>query len=97
MLLDTNIISELWRDEPQANVLAWVDKQGHDRLFICTPVIAEVIYGIERLPDSHRKRCLFKSLDELVEGYHGRILSFDLEAAVHFGKFEQSGITRDDP
>lgn len=86
MLLDTNIISEFWRPGPQANVLAWMDKQDHDRLFICTPVIAELIYGIERLPDSYRKRRLLQSLDDLLEGYRGRILPFDVEAAVNFGK-----------
>lgn len=86
MLLDTNIISELWRDEQQANVLGWLDRQGQDRLFICTPVIAELNYGLERLPDSRRKQRLLEALDELLEGYRGRILSFDVGAAVYFGR-----------
>jgi predicted nucleic acid-binding protein len=86
MLLDTNVVSEIWRDSPNPSVLAWLDSQPEQLLFICTPVVAELRYGVERLPDGKRKNRLRAAFEKLCSnGYRGRILSFDLESAICFG------------
>ena len=87
MLLDTNVVSEVWRDTPNPRVMAWLDRQFEEQLFVCTPVIAELRYGIELLNEGRRKRLLSSALTALFkEGYRGRTLSFDVEAAGHFGR-----------
>jgi predicted nucleic acid-binding protein len=86
MLLDTNVVSEIWRDNPNPSVLAWLDAQPEQNLFVCTPVVAELRYGIERLADGSRKKRLISAFEKLcTDGYRGRILSFDLESAICFG------------
>src|ERR1700712_5594512 len=86
MLLDTNVISEVWRDMPNPLVMAWLDSQREEQLFVCTPVIAELRYGIELLNDGKRKNRLSSAFTALfTEGYRGRILSFEVEAAVNLG------------
>ena len=86
MLLDTNVVSEIWRDSPNPCVMAWLDSQPEQQLFICTPVLAELRYGVERLRDGRRKDRLTGAFEKLCAGYRGRILSFDLESAICFGR-----------
>ena len=50
MVLDTNVLSELLRAEPNAQVLAWVAAQPPDRLFISVVTQAEMLLGARLLP-----------------------------------------------
>ena len=50
-LLDTNVVSELRRPRPDRNVLAFVGAQSLERLFISVVTLAEIRFGIDRLPD----------------------------------------------
>jgi predicted nucleic acid-binding protein len=87
MLLDTNVVSEIWRDSPNPSVMAWLDSQPEQHLFVCTPVVAELRYGVERLHDGKRKDRLRSAFETLfTNGYRGRILSFDVESAICFGR-----------
>ena len=49
ILLDTNVVSELYRPTPQASVVAWFNAQSNDLLYLCAPVLAELRFGMERL------------------------------------------------
>ncbi|MEQ3553913.1 PIN domain-containing protein [Pseudonocardia nematodicida] len=53
IVIDTNVVSEMMRARPEPAVLAWVD--GAARLHTTAIAVAEVEYGIARLPDGHRK------------------------------------------
>jgi predicted nucleic acid-binding protein len=86
IVLDTNIISEAWRPNPDPAVMAWLNAQAIQNQYICTPVIAELRYGIERLATSPRKQHLSAAVDRLIEGYRGRVLNFDVAAAMQFGR-----------
>lgn len=87
MLLDTNVISETWRPNPDSNVVNWLNSQRSATLFLCTPVVAEIRAGIERLADGRRKQFLSQMSSELLaRGYPGRLLDFDLPAALQFGR-----------
>ena len=55
IVLDTNVVSELMKDRPQPEVLAWVDDQLADALFITTITEAEIRAGIAVLPDGQRR------------------------------------------
>ena len=55
ILLDSNVISELMRQEPSAQVVAWMDERPRSRLGITAITQAEILYGIELLPKGRRK------------------------------------------
>jgi predicted nucleic acid-binding protein len=54
-LLDTNVLSELRRPKPSANVLAFIGKQPLERLFVSEVTFAEIRFGIELAPDPLRR------------------------------------------
>lgn len=85
ILIDTNVVSETWRPQPSFVVLAWLDAQTKDSLYICTPVLAELRFGSERLPLGSKRDRLRARIDALEAGYKDRILPFDIEAASAFG------------
>jgi toxin FitB len=96
ILIDTNVISEAMRLQPNQAVIAWLNAQAWDSLFLCTPVLAELHHGIGRLANGQRKDFLTRALDRIEnELYNGRILSFDQLAAASYGRLavkrEQQG------
>lgn len=87
IVLDTNVVSELMRTQPAPPVLDWVNAQPADRLWLCSVVVAELLYGIARLPDGTRKRQLAVAVEGLIlEDFAGRTLPFDLEAAAAYAQ-----------
>jgi toxin FitB len=87
IVLDTNIISELGRYPSSLAVRDWYSAQKLDDLYLCTPVISEIAFGADRVflrDNSRRYQNQLKSL--LYETYVGRILPFDLDAALENGK-----------
>jgi predicted nucleic acid-binding protein len=81
-ILDTNVVSELMRPEPDAAVLAWSQQQPLGELAITAITLMEVRYGIARLPDGARRNDLEARFRRfLALGFGGRVLPFDGEAA----------------
>ena len=54
-LLDTCVLSEFIRAQPDAGVIEWLDSIEEEKLFISVITIGEIQRGIERLLNSHRK------------------------------------------
>ncbi|MDR3417658.1 MAG: type II toxin-antitoxin system VapC family toxin [Nevskia sp.] len=54
-LLDTNVLSELRRPRPEPKVVAFVEKQPLERLYVSAVSLAEIRFGIERLTDANRR------------------------------------------
>ena len=67
IILDTNVLSELMRPQPSQAVVAWVDAQPSDDLFISAITMAEILHGIERLPAGKRKDQLYVIAQALPE------------------------------
>ena len=87
ILLDTNVVSEGWRPRPDPRVVAWLNAQPANSIYLCTPVFAELRYGIEGLDATPRKDRLRAWVDRLeTEVYPGRILPLDLMATHKFGR-----------
>lgn len=85
IVLDTNVVSELMRTEPDAAVLGWVDSQPTDRLFITAITVAELFYGVTRLADGRRKREPAGIIEVVVEeDFAERVVAFDDVAARHY-------------
>lgn len=61
-LLDTNVISELKRPEPNENVVNWFTSIQKDSLYLSVLTLGEIRKGVDKLPDSKRKQALFINL-----------------------------------
>jgi len=82
ILLDTNVISEVMSSSPNDNVLRWISAQIASDLFTTTISMAEVLYGIELLPQGKRRTTLFSSAESVfLKLFSGRLLFFDEAAA----------------
>jgi len=81
ILLDTNVVSEAMKPEPDPSVLAWLDAQAAETLFLSSITVAELLFGIGALPDGKRKDMLAARIDSLLEQFVGRVLHFDTQAA----------------
>ena len=55
IVLDTNVLSELMRQQPAEAVIAWADQLSPQEVAITAMNEAEILHGIARLPNSHRK------------------------------------------
>jgi toxin FitB len=87
IVLDTNVVSEATRDRPSDAVKAWFNARPPQELFLCTPVLAELRYGVERLPAGRRRSILDQAIQHMVaQGFSDRILPVDREAAYEFGR-----------
>ena len=85
ILLDTHVLSELMRPAPSPLVLAWLDAQTPDTLWLTSVSVAELLFGIARLPEGARKQAFAQAaLGMLEEDFSNRVLGFDLEAASIF-------------
>lgn len=84
-VLDTNVVSELMRDAADPAVLAWVDAQPTDDLFVTAVTEAEVHVGIARLPVGRRRADLNAAAASVLEGFFaGRVLALDSAAALEY-------------
>ena len=86
-LLDTNVVSEWVKPRPNTGIVAWLAEADEDRVFISVVTLAELRYGIERMPAGHRRSRLDAWLrDELPPRFEKRILSIDETVADVWGK-----------
>jgi predicted nucleic acid-binding protein len=82
ILLDTNVISEPLKASCDKNVLAWIDAQVIETLYLSTISLAELRFGIAVLPEGKRRDTLHSSLlQRVLPLFAGRILSFDDSAS----------------
>ncbi len=82
ILLDTNVISEPLKPGSDPNVLAWIDAQTVETLFVSTITLAELRFGIAVMPDGKRKSGLQRRLEEeVIPLFEGRVLTFDDRAS----------------
>ena len=87
IVLDTDVISELMRPERHPDVRAWLRAQPVEALATTTITLAEIGYGLARLPDGRRRFELEASFQTLVaRGLGRRIFDFDARAAQAYGE-----------
>ena len=76
ILLDTNVISELMKAQPNPNVLAWTDQQLDTDLYFSSISKGEIEWGIALLPDGKRKQQLADATCEVFAMFDGRCLNY---------------------
>jgi predicted nucleic acid-binding protein len=93
-LLDTNIISNVTKQEPSPSLLAWMAAQADGDLFIASLTIAEINRGILEKPHGARRRQLeswFAGPEGPQSLFAGRVLPFDEKAALIWAKLMAAG------
>lgn len=81
IVLDTNVVSELMRAAPDAAVSAWIRRQPPGILRTTAVTVAEIRYGIARLPAGRRQNALHQAAGEIFAAFPQQVLPFDLAAA----------------
>jgi len=86
-LVDTNVISELRRRDPDANVRAWFAQRPATELYLSVLTLGEIRKGVEALTDSGRRTVLSEWLErELPVFFAARLLPIDGAVAHQWGQ-----------
>lgn len=87
IILDTNLVSEPLRPEPEARVLTWLDTQPVETLYLTAITTAELHAGIALLPAGQRRSRLQNSLEQtILPLFNGRTLPFDQTCAPAYAR-----------
>ncbi len=82
IVLDTNVLSALMRQEPELPVVAWLDRQPAESVWITSITLFEARLGLALLPKGRRQRDLEAAFASLLqEDLENRVLDFDGAAA----------------
>ena len=84
IVVDTNVIVELMRAQPHEAVVRWSLAQPPGDLYTTAITLAEVLYGIERLPSGRRKALLRETAAEVFTTFADHVLPFDAAAAAEY-------------
>ncbi|MCL4766898.1 MAG: type II toxin-antitoxin system VapC family toxin [Hyphomicrobiaceae bacterium] len=83
ILLDTNVVSAMFRLEQEPDARAWLDRQLPDQLCISSITLYEIQRGIEKLAHGRRRQRLATQLELLLDHmFKDRLLDFDRAAAL---------------
>lgn len=84
IILDTNLVSEPLKPQPNEAVLAWLDRQIPETLYLTRTSLCELLEGVSKLPEGKRKESFRSDLLALIQLLFGeRILPFDYDAALN--------------
>ncbi|MGI2033670.1 type II toxin-antitoxin system VapC family toxin [Rhizobium panacihumi] len=87
IVVDTNVISELMKSDRHRAVEDWLDRQPGSGFYTASTSLAEIAFGVEKLPEGRRKTILRSIINEVFDRYFaGRILPFDETAARAYGR-----------
>ena len=82
IVLDTTVLSALMRQTPEASVIAWLDRQPAESVWITSITLFEARLGLALLPKGRRRQMLEAAFDRLLEeDLENRVLDFDGAAA----------------
>ena len=100
IILDTNVLSALMRANPDVSVVAWLDRQPAESVWITSITLFETRFGLTLLPKGRRRQVLEKIFDQLLEvDLQNRVLDFDSAAAIEAASLaaarQQAGKTVD--
>lgn len=86
-LIDTCCISELVKSKPNPNVIKWFANQDEFSMFLSVITFGELRKGIEKLPNSRKKKELNRWVKEdLNYRFKNRVLNIDMEVVNKWGK-----------
>jgi hypothetical protein len=84
IILDTNVLSALMQQQPDPQVVAWLDEQPAESVWISSITLFEARYGLALLAPGQRKSVLQERFEELMQSdLENRVMNFDASAAAH--------------
>lgn len=86
IVLDTNVISEVDKPKPNAELMQWLDHQHGQSLYLCGPVVMELAFGAERHSVRNGSDKYLRILAGLEQQFRGRILEFNGRAPALTGR-----------
>jgi predicted nucleic acid-binding protein len=94
ILLDTNVISELWKITPDTHVMAWINAQPVETLSLSAITVAELRFGMAAMPTGKRRTIHLDRLErEVLPAFAGRVLPFDLDTSQAYASLMSSAKT----
>src|SRR5665647_698956 len=82
IILDTNVLSALMQQQPDPQVVAWLDDQPAESIWLSSITLFEARYGLALLASGQRKKMLQERFEELLQqDLQNRVLLFDANAA----------------
>ena len=98
IILDTNVLSALMHQQSDPQVVAWLDDQSAESIWLSSIALFEVRYGLALLPAGRRKDLLEQRFEELVQDdLQNRMLFFDTDAAARAANLTADGKPRGSP
>ena len=97
IVLDTNVVSEVLKPQPEPRVVAWLESLTDD-VAITAVTLAELLAGLRRLPDGQRREDLTSRVEGAIRPYldAGEVFAFDAAAAPRYADIlaarEQAGM-----
>lgn len=85
IVLDTNVVSELMRPSPATQVVTWLRRQEGGSLRTTAITVAEIRFGLARLPAGRRATELQRLADDVLAKFPAQVLPFDAGAAALYG------------
>jgi hypothetical protein len=86
IIADTNVVSELMKTDPSPPVQAWVLSRARQELRVTAITMAEILYGIERLPRGRRRATLREAAVDAFSRFADEVLPFDAAAATIYAQ-----------
>lgn len=96
IVLDTNVVSELFLPEPNPRVRAWLDSQFHP-LYLTAISVGELTAGLNQMPAGRRRSEVADRCARLLAEFTGRVLPFDHESAHEYGRIRAERTTTGRP
>ena len=93
-LLDTYLVSELFRNTPNPGVAEWITSNSDENTFISCVTVGEIQKGISKLPESGLSKRLQLQLEKFMEIYGDRILPLSREIFLQWGTLCAKSETR---
>ena len=98
IILDTNVLSALMHQQSDPQVVAWLDDQPAESIWLSSITLFEARYGLALLPAGRRKDLLAKRFEEMVQDdLQNHVMFFDTHAAAHAAQLAADRKTRGSP
>jgi len=81
ILLDTNVLSALMRQNPDPKVVVWLDQQPRTSVWTTSLTVLEVRFGLEIMATGKRQSLLIQAFEDLLDMMGQRVAAFDAPAA----------------
>jgi len=81
IILDSNVVSEVMRPHPEPRVIAWLDRQPRQSVWLTAITVFEIRFGLLAMPAGKRREAYTQGFENVLNRIDHRIASFDTEAA----------------